>query len=58
MNIKVKIINKPSFVSEDENGEVYLFLDNLVAEFDRPKRFVLHSKFGGYAQQIERNLLP
>ena len=57
MDIKVKLINKPSFVSEDENGEVDLFLDNLVAEFDLPKRFV-HSKFDGYPQQIEKNPQP
>ena len=40
MDVEVKTINKPSFVSEDPNGEVDLFLGDLVAEFDRPKRFV------------------
>lgn len=39
MDVDVRIINKPSFVSKDAKDEIEPFLEGLVGNFDRPKRF-------------------
>ena len=39
MDVDVRIINKPSFVSKEAQEEIEPFLDGLIGNFDHPKRF-------------------